>query len=103
MLHPVLDDAIDSLLTIWRHYDDVTRRDADHATRARARQQLDLLRIRVHRLRRSLHPEPRELEDVSFSTHCPTLGAPVFLRRGDLLDSGSSVCPCGAIVGMEDG
>lgn len=99
MLHPVLEDAIDSLLTSWRHYDDLTRRRAEHRIRAAARRNLDSERMKVYRLRRGLHPEARELEEVVSSSHCPSLGAPVFLRGSDLLDeSGSFACPCGAVV-----
>ena len=99
MLHPVLEDAIESLLITWRHYDDVSRGTSSYASRTRARRQLDIQRMRVHRLRRSLNPEPRELEEVAFSTHCPTLNAPAFLRHADLLDTdGSFVCVCGAVV-----
>ena len=99
MLHPVLDSAIDDLLAIWRHYDDLARRRADYATRSAARRRLDIQRMRVYRLRRGLHPEARELEEVAFSTQCPSLDAPVFLRTSDLLDTGSTFeCPCGAVV-----
>lgn len=99
MLHPVLEDAISSLLTTWRHYDDLTRRKADYARRSEARRRLDLERMKVYRLRRGLHPEPRELEEVAFGAHCPTLGVPTFLRSSDILDvDGSFLCPCGAVV-----
>jgi hypothetical protein len=98
MLHPVLEDAIGSLLATWRHYDDLSRRPGSYATRMAARRQLDLHRMRVHRLRRGLHPEARELEEVSLTTHCPSLAAPVFIRRSDLLDADSYACPCGAVV-----
>jgi len=105
MLHPVLEDAIDTLLTTWRHYDDVTRRRAAHPIRAAARGRLDTERMRVYRLRRGLHPEARELEEVVFSSSCPSLGTPVFLRHTDMLDAaGSFACPCGAVVnGDSDG
>jgi len=99
MLHPVLEDSIGSLLATWRHYDDLSRRQGDYAARMNARRQLDVHRMRVHRLRRGLHPEARELEEVSLTTHCPSLAAPVFIRQSDLLDSVSYACPCGAIVG----
>ena len=102
MLHPVLEDAIGSLLTSWRHYDDLSRRRADYARRMSARRELDRLRMQVHRLRRGLHPEVRELEEVSMTSHCPSLAAPVFIRQGDLLGSGSYACPCGAVVGRLD-
>lgn len=102
MLHPVLEDAIGSLLTTWRLYDDLSTRRADYASRIATRRQLDLERMRVHRLRRGLHPEARELEEVSVTAQCPSLGAPVFIRQSDHLDSGSYGCPCGAIVGQED-
>jgi len=102
MLHPVLEDAIGSLLTTWRHYDDLTRRRESYAARMEARRQLDLQRMKVHRLRRGLHPEARELEEVSLTTHCPSLAAPVFIRQSDVLDSHSYACPCGAVVGRLD-
>lgn len=99
MLHPVLEDAIESLLTVWRHYDDLAKQRAEHPIRAAARRRLDAERMRVYRLRRGLHPEARELEEVVFSSSCPSLGAPVFLRSADLLDAaGSFACPCGAVV-----
>jgi len=99
MLHPVLEDAISSLLTTWRHYDDLTRRKVAHQARAEARRQLDADRTRVYKLRRGLNPEARELEEVAFSAHCPTLGVPTFLRTSGLLDDdGSFACPCGAVV-----
>lgn len=99
MLHPMLEDAIESLLITWRHYDDVSRGNSPHASLARARRQLDVNRMRVHRLRRSLNPEPREMEEVAISTHCPTLNAATFMRHADLLDEdGSFVCVCGAVV-----
>ena len=99
MLHPVLEDAISSLLTTWRHYDDLTRRRAALTIQAEARRRLDADRMRVYRLRRGLHPEARELEEVAFSAHCPTLEVPIFLRTSDLLDTaGSFTCPCGAVV-----
>ena len=98
MLHPVVDEAIDSLLVVWRHYDDVLRRRSDHTARAAARARLDTERMRVHRLRRGLHPEPRELEDVALSTACPSLAAPVFIHHGDLTPDGGFVCPCGSEV-----
>jgi hypothetical protein len=98
MLHPVLEDAIESLLTTWRHYDDVSRRPEALRARARARRQLDTHRMRVRRLRIGLHPEARELEEVALTTQCPSLGAPVFIRHTDHLESGSFVCPCGAVV-----
>ncbi|MGI9647522.1 MAG: hypothetical protein ACR2OI_03290 [Acidimicrobiia bacterium] len=105
MLHPALEDAIESLRTTWRHYDDLTRRRAEHRIRASARASLDTERLRVYRLRRGLHPEARELEEVVVSSQCPSLGAPVFIRRADMLDeSGSFACPCGAVVeGMAAG
>jgi hypothetical protein len=99
MLHPVLEDAIGSLLTTWRLYDDLSRGQGDYASRMAARRRLDTHRMRVHRLRRGLHPEARELEEVSLTTHCPSLAAPVFIRQSDLLDFDSYACPCGAIVG----
>lgn len=99
MLHPVLEDAIDSLLATWRHYEEIARRRSDYAARNAARRQLDAHRTRVHRLRRGLHPEPRELESVSLSTHCPSLGVPVFLHTSDVSEEdGSFLCPCGAPV-----
>ena len=103
MLHPVLEDAIESLLTSWRHYDDVTRRNAEYRIRSAARRRLDDERTRVNRLRRGLHPEARELEEVAMGAHCPSLGVPVFLRHADLFDDGSFACPCGAIgAGRQD-
>jgi hypothetical protein len=102
MLHPVLEDAIGSLLTTWRHYDDLSRRQDSYASRMATRRQLDRHRMRVHRLRRGLHPESRELEDVSLTTHCPSLAAPVFIRQSDLLDTNSYACPCGAVVDRLD-
>ncbi len=98
MLHPVLEDAIESLLTAWRHYDIVSRQGAGFATRSAARRSLDVHRIRVHRLRRGLHPEARELEEVAFGTHCPSLDAPVFIWAGDAVGDGSFLCSCGAMV-----
>ena len=70
MLHPVLNDAIETLLTVWRRYDDVIKSRADHGRRAAARAQLDVERLRVHRLRRGLHPELRGLEEVAFGCPC---------------------------------
>ena len=98
MLHPVLEHAIDNLLTVWRHYDDVIRRRADHAMRAAARHRLGIERVRVHRLRRGLHPEARELEEVVISTTCPSLSAPVFIHPSDLQPGGGFTCPCGSMV-----
>lgn len=98
MLHPVLEHAIDDLLTVWRHYDDVLRRRAPYETRAAARRRLDGERMRVYHLRRSLHPEPRELEEVALSTSCPSLDAPVFIRHSEVAPDGSYTCPCGAPV-----
>jgi hypothetical protein len=102
MLHPVLEDAIDSLLATWRRYDDVSRRGEGLAARSAARRRLDAHRMRVYRLRRGLHPESRELEEVSVSTHCPSLGVPVFLRTADALADGSYVCPCGAVLTLTE-
>ena len=99
MLHPVVEDAIDTLLTVWRHYDDTVRTRTDHATRAAARSSLDMERLRVHRLRRGLHPEARELEDVALSTTCPLLQSPVFIHHGDVQPDGGFMCPCGSLVG----
>jgi hypothetical protein len=100
MLHPVLEHAIGDLLTVWRHYDDVVRRQADHQTRAAARTQLDRKRVRVHRLRRGLNPEARELEEVALSTTCPSLDTPVFIHHSDLRPDGGFVCPCGSVVSV---
>ncbi len=98
MLHPVLEDAIESLLASWRHYENASRRRSEYAALNAARRQLDAHRVKVHRLRRGLHPEPREMESVSLSTHCPSLGVPVFLQA-DVSDAdGSFLCPCGALV-----
>ncbi|NNF11199.1 MAG: hypothetical protein HKN74_13035 [Acidimicrobiia bacterium] len=98
MLHPVLEDAIDSLLMSWRHHNNVARRREDLAARAAARQQLDMHRSRVRRLRLGLHPEARELEEVTLTTRCESLDAAVFIRRSDFLDDASFACPCGAVV-----
>ena len=102
MLHPVLEEAIDSLLATWRHYDNVSRHNDLYATRVAARRQLDVDRMHVYRLRRGLHPEAREMEETSFTAQCPSLGTPVFIRQSDLLELHSYACPCGAIVGRED-
>ena len=98
MLHPVLNHAIEHLLTVWRRYDDVNRSRADHVTRATARARLDVERLRVHRLRRGLHPEARELEEVALSTTCPSLEAAVFIYHSELLPDGGFACPCGSVV-----
>ena len=98
MLHPVLEHAVDGLLTAWRHYDDVVRRKAAHRIRVAARTALDVERLAVHRLRRGLHPESRELEEVALSTTCPSLDAPVFVYHTDLDPAGGFLCPCGAVV-----
>lgn len=97
MLHPVLEEAVDTLLTVWRHYDDVTRRRAEHRVRAAARHKLDIERSRVNRLRRGLHPETRELEEVAFSVRCPSLDAPVFIRESDRAGD-DYACPCGEFI-----
>ena len=102
MLHPVLEEAIDSLLTTWRHYDDVSRRRENYAARVAARRRLDLERMRVYRLRRGLHPEAREMEEVSMTAQCPSLGTPVFIRQSDLVGPDAYACPCGAVVGQVD-
>ena len=98
MLHPMLEDAIETQLTVWRHYDDVVRTGAGYRSRARARTQLDAERLRVHRLRRGLNPEPREMEGVALSTTCPALGATVFIHYADVQDDGGFLCPCGSAV-----
>jgi hypothetical protein len=98
MLHPVLEQAIDDLLSVWRHYDDVTRRRADHTTRVAARYALDTERVRVHKLRRGLNPEARELEQIALSTTCPSLDAPVFIHHSEIRPEGGFDCPCGATV-----
>ena len=103
MLHPVLEDAIDSLLVSWRHHNTVARRPDDLASLAAARRQLDLHRARVHRLRLGLHPEARELEEVALTTRCPSFDATVFIRRSDYLEPGSFACPCGAVVNSPHG
>ncbi|MBT8192309.1 MAG: hypothetical protein KJP22_02825 [Acidimicrobiia bacterium] len=98
MLHPVLEEAIDSLLVSWRHHDNIGRRTDDLATRAASRHQLDMHRSKVRRLRLGLHPEARELEEVALTTRCPSLDAAVFIRGNDFLEPGSFLCPCGAVV-----
>lgn len=99
MLHPVVEDAVESLLMAWRHFDDLSRRNTPHRVRMEARYQLDRLRSRTNRLRRGLHPEPRELDEVALTATCDSLTAPVFIMHRDFLPDGSTYeCACGSLV-----
>ena len=99
MLHPAVEDAVESLLIAWRHFHDLSRRPVPHHVRAQARHGLDLLRSRTNRLRRGLHPEARELEEVALTANCDSLGAPVFIMHRDFLPDGVTYeCVCGSLV-----
>lgn len=101
MLHPAVEDAIESLLIAWRHFDDLTRRPVPYPARVEARHGLDVLRSRTNRLRRGLHPEARELEEIALTAQCDSLESPVFIMHRDFLPDGSSYeCVCGSLVAV---
>ena len=99
MLHPTLEDAVESLLMKWRHFEDLTRRGAPHHVRVAVRHDLDRLRSLTNRLRRGLHPEARELEEVALTANCDSLDAPVFIMHRDVLPGATTYeCVCGSLV-----
>lgn len=100
MLHPVLAEAFDTLLMTWRLCDDLARMDAPYHRRLRARFELDDARKQLDRHRRALNPEQRELEEVAFTSYCPSLDANVFVSHFEKARSEDSTysCLCGARV-----
>ena len=101
MLHPVLVEAFDTLLMTWRLCDDLAKSEAPYHKRLESRFKLDAARNRLGRYRRALNPEQRELEEVAFTTHCPSLDATVFVSHFEkaLQGAGSTyACVCGAEV-----
>jgi hypothetical protein len=101
MLHPVLAEAFETLLMTWRLCDDPAKFDAPYRKRLEARFKLEAARNRVSRFRRALNPEQRELEEVAFTTHCPSLDATVFVSYLEKARKGvesTYVCVCGSQV-----
>ena len=101
MLHPVLAEAFETLLMTWRVCDDPAKFDAPYRKRLGARFKLEAARNRVSRFRRALNPEQRELEEVAFTTHCPSLDATVFVSYLEKAREGvgsTYACVCGSQV-----
>jgi hypothetical protein len=105
MLHPVLAEAFETLLMTWRLCDDLAKFDAPYRKRLEARFKLEAARNKVSRYRRALNPEQRELEEVAFTTHCPSLGATVFVSHFEKAREGvgsTYACVCGSEVEIPD-
>ena len=100
MLHPVLAEAFETLLMTWRLCDDLAKNQAPYHKRLSARFKLEDARDQLGRYRRALNPEQRELEEVAFTSYCPSLDASVFVshfERARAQDS-TCVCVCGSRV-----
>ncbi len=81
--------------------DDLAKFDAPYRKRLEARFKLEAARNRVSRFRRALNPEQRELEEVAFTTHCPSLDATVFVSYLEKARKGvgsTYACVCGSQV-----
>ena len=101
MLHFVVEDAFDDLLTRWREHQ--RRRslpDAHPGYLGESRIQLDKARDRVHRLRVVMYPNPVEAESVAASVFCDTLDAIVHLNWSHHSQGtrGEFTCLCGETV-----
>ena len=101
MLHSLVEDAFDDLLTSWREHE--RRRETPGATSvylAESRIRLDKARERVHRFRLVMYPDPVELESVAATAFCQTLDAVVHLNWSHRTGAapGQLTCPCGAPV-----
>lgn len=100
MLHPVLAEAFDTLLMTWRLCDDLAKSEAPYRTRLAARFKLDDARSELGNYRRALNPEQRELEEVAFTSYCPSLDANVFVSHFDTAraEDATYACICGSRV-----
>ena len=100
MLHPMLADAFDTLLMTWRLCDDLAKSDAPYRRRLEARFKLEDARTKLSRYRKALNPEQRELEEVAFTAHCPSLDSTVFVSYLEKArhDGSTYACICGSQV-----
>ena len=101
MLHSLVEDAFDELLSSWREHE--RRRSIPGATSvflAESRIRLDKARERIHRFRLVIYPDPVEQESVAATAFCPTLDAVVHLNWGHRRGAapGQLTCPCGEPV-----
>lgn len=84
MLHRALEESFETLLAAWHRYRDASEEGAGVRRLARERQLLDEQRNRIRRLRKGLHPEGREVEEVALASHCEVLDATVFVPYLDI-------------------
>ena len=105
MLHMVVEEALDELLTQWREHDRlrsiVDRGNHVPVTRlAQARHRLDNARNVMHRFRLALYPEDDEREAILHSVWCESLDAIVHLSSAMSHPTrpGNLVCPCGELI-----
>lgn len=99
MLHRVLDEAFDELLSCFREHDDLRRsRSAPLRRLAQARIDLDQARSRVHRLRLALHPYGNDVDLIGRAVLCGRLDEVVHIPRLGITrtdDIEWFVCICG--------
>lgn len=100
-LHYVAENALEDLLTAWRHYDDVRRREERKFSElGRARTLLDDARDRMHRIRAAIHPNAEEHAAAVKIALCPNLDEIVYLSWNNLIpgDRHHLKCICGHLV-----
>ncbi len=81
--------------------DDLAKFDPPYRKRLEARFKLEAARNKVGRYRRALNPEQRKLEEVAFTTYCPSLDATVFVSYVEKPREGvgsTYACVCGSQV-----
>jgi len=100
-MHAALEAEFESLLAVWRRYDDVRRERGTIKELGESRRRLDSARDRVGELRRALSPRRDELADAVETVMCDLFDTPVAIpwqwaRRVD--DGIEFRCVCGDLV-----
>lgn len=103
MLHPILDGALDDLLSAWRCHEELRANFRTSLSQlAASRRRLDDARQRVHFLRSELYPNDTERESVAMLMVCATLEHVVHVPARELHvqpDGAAQFrCPCGDTV-----
>lgn len=103
-LHYVAENALEDLLTAWRHYDDVRRTEQrKFSDLGRARVLLDDARNRMQRIRAAVHPTAEEHAAAVKIALCPALDEIVYLSWNNMVpgDKRHLRCICGHLIAVD--
>ena len=103
MLHEVFNDAFEALLAGWHRHMDLAATTDNVFKLAESRRELEELRQRAHRVRRTLTPEDREQQEGQLAAYCPFLDTTVYIPTNEVRYTPEDVlvfeCVCEREVG----